>query len=80
MSGFATLLQLGLGLDHLSEVFVRHQLVILVSEREVRGWLLDLEVCYKLFYDVDHHQGGVYPDFDDAILGGNTICRDQCFV
>ena len=73
---FVRLLQLGFGFDHLSEVFVRHQLVVFISECEVSGGLLDLEVCNKLFYDIHDHQRWVYPDFDDTILGGNTICRD----
>ena len=72
-------LQLGLGLYHSSQVFVRNQFFALVSERKVGRGLLDLQVCNELLHDVSYHQSWVNPDFDDAILGCNTVCWDERF-
>jgi hypothetical protein len=73
------ILQLGLGPDHLPQVFVCDQLVIIVSEREVGRGLLYLEIRDKLFHDVCHRQGWIDPDFYDAILSSNAVCGYQCF-
>ncbi len=73
-------LQLGLRPDHLSQVFICDQLVIIVSEREVGRGLLYLKVRHQLLHDVCDHQGWVDSDFYDAtILSSNAVCGYQCF-
>ena len=73
-------LQLGLGLDHLSQVFVCDQLVIIVSEGEVGRGQLYLKVRHQLLHYVCDHQGWVDSDFYDAtILSSDVVCGYQCF-
>ena len=74
----ADLLQVDFALDLLPQVVVRHQLVILISQR-VNGWgIFQLQADAQLAYDIVDRQTGLNPcPYSKALLCSHVVCGNQ---